>query len=69
MDPIALLKPEMMLGPTAGLAISLYFSFPFLKKFEATTDKLVEAFKIELAECNTRYEFVLTELLKLKESK
>jgi len=60
---------EALLGPLSGLALSLFFCFQFLTRFEKTTEQLVSAFKAELEECNKRYEYLLKELMKLKESK
>jgi len=65
----AFLTPEFFLGPLGGLALSLYFSCRFLHRFEETTEQLVHAFQGELEGCNRRYEFVLSELMKLKERK
>ena len=64
-----LLTPEFFLGPLSGLALSLYFSCRFLQRFEQTTQQLVNAFQAELEGCNRRYEFILSELMKLKERK
>lgn len=66
-DP--LISPEFFLGPLSGLSISLYFSFRFLKRFEKTTEQLVSAFQHELENCNRRYEYILSELMKLKDIK
>lgn len=58
---------DILLGPLSGLAISLFFCFSFLKRFENTTERLVLAFEKEVEECNKRYAFLLSELIKLRE--
>ncbi len=58
--------PEFLLGPLGGLLLSLIFCFQFFKKFEATTEQLFQIFETELELCHHRYNFVLTELMKLK---
>lgn len=58
--------PELLLGPLSGLIISLFFCYRFLVKFEKTTERLVSAFESELEVCNRRYNYILTELMKLK---
>ncbi len=58
--------PEVLLGPLGGLVLSLIFCFQFLRKFESTTTRLFQVFETELEICHHRYNFVLTELMKLK---
>ena len=58
---------DILLGPLSGLAISLFFCFCFLKRFESTTERLVLVFEKEVDECNKRYAFLLSELIKLRE--
>ena len=60
------ISPELLLGPLSGLTISLFFCHKFLVKFEKTTERLVSAFESELDVCNRRYNYMLTELMKLK---
>lgn len=69
MTGLELVSPDFFVGPLSGLSISLYFSFRFLKRFERTTEQLVHAFQHELDGCNQRYEYVLMELMKLKDGK
>lgn len=57
---------QLMLGPAGGLLISLYFSLQFLRRFEQTTDRIVEAFQAELDGCNHRYQHLLNEFLRLR---
>ncbi len=59
--------PELLLGPLGGLVLSLSFSFLLLKKFESVTEQLFRIFETELELCHHRYNFVLTELMKLKD--
>jgi len=54
-------------GPLGGLMLSLSFSLLFLKRFERTTERLFEVFQTELELCHHRYDFVLAELMKLKQ--
>lgn len=58
---------SQLIGPASGLAVSLFFCFQFLKKYEDMTTKLIAAFQSEIEACNDRYSFVLGELMKLKD--
>lgn len=57
---------QSYLGPFGGMILSVSFSFLFLKRFEKTTEKLFEVFQTELELCHHRYDFVLSELMRLK---
>lgn len=59
--------PELFIGPVSGLAISLWFGFQFLRRFEKTTERLLQTFEEELKSCNRRYEMVFAELMKMKD--
>ncbi len=61
-----LLSIDSFIGPFGGMALSVSFSFLFLKRFEKTTERLFDVFQTELELCHHRYDFVLTELMKLK---
>ena len=60
---------ETLIGPASGLAISLFFSFQFLKEYKTATERLTKVFETELKSCNERYELIFNELMKLKGEK
>ncbi len=62
-------RPELFLGPFGGLLLSLLFCFLFLRRFEKTLEHLFRVFETELEICHHRYDFMLTELMKLKDRK
>ncbi len=61
-----LFTTEMLIGPLSGLAISLFFCFAFLRRFEATLERLLSVFETELELCHHRHSLLLTELTKIK---
>jgi hypothetical protein len=68
-------NPDLLLGPFSGLMISLLGCGYFMHRFNKSQAHLLqmaqamsEMHQAEISTCNKRFDFLLSEILKIKEA-